>query len=164
MTRPGPLLKSAAAAFVVLLALDALWLGVIARGFYTAEMADLMADRVQVLPALLFYLGYPLGLVLLCMASPTAGGSPATGAPQTAAADPLRPVLWRAAIVALMAYGTYDLTNWATLDGWSWRLSLVDIGWGVVASLAAAFAAWRVSRPVGGSVGLPVSEPVRQRS
>ena len=37
-----------------------------------------------------------------------------------------------------IAYATYDLTNQATLRGWSTVITLVDMGWGVTLSAAAA--------------------------
>jgi uncharacterized membrane protein len=99
-------------AFVVMTALDGAWLGLLARDFYRAELGALMAESVRWGPAALFYLLYPLGLVALAL-------------------HPL-PVSWfeavlRCALVGLVAYGAYDLTNLATLRGWSVRLSIVDV-------------------------------------
>ena len=42
---------------------------------------------------------------------------------------------------ALVLYGVHDLTNYATLDKWSLRMTLVDIVWGTVLSAATAVVA-----------------------
>jgi uncharacterized membrane protein len=38
--------------------------------------------------------------------------------------------LWRGALLGLVAYGTYDLTNLSTLNGWAWQVSAIDLAWG----------------------------------
>ena len=43
------------------------------------------------------------------------------------------------ALLGLVAYGTYDLTNQATLKVWSVNVTIMDMGWGaVVTGLASA--------------------------
>lgn len=130
-TRPAYWLKGYGAALLTIAALDALWLGVIARDFYRSEMALVIADQVRLAPALAFYLGYPAGLVALVLA-------PRPAHFQAAAA--------RGGLVGVLAYGTYDLTNMATLADWSMRLGLLDIAWGTLLSTAAAVAAWYATR------------------
>jgi len=119
------------AALLVLAVLDGIWLGIAARDFYQRELADLMAEQIRIVPALLFYLLYPAGVVTLGLwpRPPTL----------TACAA-------RCGIVGALAYGTYDLTNLATLNGWSATLTIVDIVWGIVITAAMGAAAWRVSR------------------
>jgi uncharacterized membrane protein len=119
-------------ALVAMGVLDALWLGWLARDFYKAEIGTLMADSVRLVPAGLFYLLYPLGLVYLGL--------------QTGPTSLLGAVA-RCAAVGLLAYGTYDLSNLATLRGWSLRLCLVDMAWGVVASAVAGGLAYWVAGP-----------------
>ncbi|TAK80879.1 MAG: DUF2177 family protein [Aquabacterium sp.] len=115
------------AALLVVGLLDALWLGWLMRDFYRREFGDLMAPSVRMLPALLFYLGYPLGILALSLHP-----QPST----------MAEAAWRGAALGLVAYGVYDLTNLATLRGWSLRLAMVDVLWGVAVSCAAATAAW----------------------
>lgn len=119
------------AALLVIGVLDALWLGWLARGFYQREIGPLLLARFNPVPALLFYLAYPAALVLLAL----------TPRPETLAL-----ALGRAALLGLLAYGTYDLTNLATLKGWSLRLSLVDMAWGTLVTTAAGAAAWLAMR------------------
>jgi uncharacterized membrane protein len=115
---------------VVVVALDAIWLGVFARDLYKREMGGLMSDTVRVLPVALFYLLYPLALVYLALFSAPAGSSEA---------------LLRSAALGLAAYGAYDLTNIAIVRGWSVRLALIDWAWGAIAATLAGGAAYRVT-------------------
>lgn len=119
------------AALVVIGALDAVWLGWVAKGFYQTQMAAVAADSFRAVPALLFYLGYPAALMALALSPQPASMATAVG---------------RSALVGLLAYGTYDLTNMATLKRWDWPLALADTAWGVVISAAAGAAAYAVLR------------------
>ena len=123
-------IKTYLVALLVIGALDALWLGWLARDFYRAEMGPLMADPIRLMPAALFYLAYPAALVTLAFYPPSAS---------------IGAHIARAALVGAVAYGVYDLTNRATLQGWSLKLTLVDWAWGIAVSAAggAAAAWWR---------------------
>ena len=111
---------------VVMVALDMLWLGLIAKTMYQQGIGHLMADTPNVPVAVMFYAVYALGLVVFAVA-PQTGGS-AWGKTLTVAA-----------LFGFFAYATYDLTNLATLRGWPMGLSLLDIAWGVcVSTLSAA--------------------------
>jgi uncharacterized membrane protein len=122
-------LKPYLVALLVMGVLDALWLGVLARDFYRAEIGAQMADPVRWAPAVLFYVGYPAALVALALYP---GG------------QPLSHQVARAALVGLVAYGVYDASNLATLRVWTARLALVDTAWGVFASTLAGAAAARI--------------------
>ncbi len=125
-------LKPYLAALLVMGVLDALWLGVLAKDFYRQEMGAQMAEQIRWVPALLFYFAYPAALVALAL-FPTG--------------QPLGQQIARAALVGLVGYGVYDLTNLATLRHWPVRLALVDTAWGTFAStLAGAAAAWVAQR------------------
>ena len=51
--------------------------------------------------------------------------------------------LWMGALFGLVTYGTYDLTNAATLKGWSLTVTIVDMLWGAfLAGLSAAVGVW----------------------
>lgn len=115
------------AALLVIGVLDAVWLGWLARDFYRDALGELMRPDVRWGPALAFYFAYPAGLLALAL-------MPMPSDAWHAAA--------RGALVGLVAYGVYDMTNLATLKGWSVRLSLVDMAWGTFVSATAALAAW----------------------
>lgn len=117
-----------AVALVVMGMLDALWLGVVARGFYADQMGALMTDSIRPVPALLFYLLYPMAIVGLAL----------TPVPATR-----RVAVLRSAALGLTAYGVYDLSNLATLRGWSVSLALVDMAWGTLATGVAGALAYR---------------------
>ena len=46
------------------------------------------------------------------------------------------------ALFGFFCYATYDLTNLATLKGWTLPMALVDIGWGTVVTAIAAAAGY----------------------
>ena len=127
---------------VVMLALDVVWLGFIAKSFYRDGIGHLMADPPNLAAGGVFYLLYPLGVLLFAVA-PTAwsGGLVApTDVPWS------RAVL-AGALFGFFAYATYDLSNLATLRAWPWRLALVDIAWGTALTAAAAAAGrWALGR------------------
>ena len=116
---------------LVVLGLDALWLGILAKDFYRREMGSLMSHSVRVAPAALFYLLYPLALVYLALFRMPASKGEA---------------VFRSAVVGLAAYGAYDLTNMAIVAGWPVTLSLIDWAWGGLAGAAAGAAGYAVLR------------------
>jgi uncharacterized membrane protein len=110
------------------IALDAIWLGVIARGVYKRGLGPLMAPRVRWASAVAFYAVYGLGIVWFAVVPAIAAG-----VHQNA--------LLHGGLLGLVAYGTYDLTNLATLRDWPLRVTVLDLAWGIAASAASAFAA-----------------------
>jgi len=50
--------------------------------------------------------------------------------------------LWMGAVLGLVAYGTYDITNLSTLRGWSLTIAAVDLAWGVVVTAVASIAGY----------------------
>lgn len=122
-----------AATFVVMIVIDLLWLGVIAKNLYANAMGDLMSPQPRLAFAALFYLMYPVGLVIFAVL------------PGFAADSMARAALLGAAF-GLFAYGTYDLTNLAVVRNWPLGLSFIDMAWGTLVSgvsAAAGFAALR---------------------
>ncbi|EHR70867.1 putative membrane protein [Burkholderiales bacterium JOSHI_001] len=113
------------AATLVMVALDALWLGLVAKTTYQQAIGHLMAEQPKVLPALAFYVLYGVGLLVFALA-PQAD-DPAWG----------RTIL-RGALFGFFAYATYDLSNLATLRNWPLHLTLIDMVWGTFASAVSA--------------------------
>jgi uncharacterized membrane protein len=115
-----------AATVLVILALDALWLGVVAKPLYQQGIGHLMAERPNIAVAALFYAVFALGVVVFAVL------------PQPPSAGWLRAGL-TGAMFGFFAYATYDLTNLATLKQWPIGLSMLDIAWGsLVGGLSAA--------------------------
>ena len=97
--------KSAAAAGLILAILDLLWIGVIAKGWLAQQLGPLMREQIMPVPAILFYLLYASGLGFFAVQPSLADG------------DWLRAGMV-GAFFGLVAYGTYDLTNLATIKSW----------------------------------------------
>jgi uncharacterized membrane protein len=108
----------------VLAALDFIWLRFIALDHYRQGIAHLMAAEVDYVAGGLFYLLFPIGLMLFVV-------WPQLSLPR-----------WRTAacgaLFGFFAYATYDLTNLATLRDWPLSVSLMDLAWGTLASGMAA--------------------------
>jgi uncharacterized membrane protein len=114
---------------VVFLGLDALWLSRVALGMYRRELGSLLLDKPNLPIAAAFYLLYVAGIVILAIV-PTLGEGGWVKA------------LLLGAVLGLVAYGTYDITNLSTLKGWSVKLALIDIAWGMVLTAVAATIGW----------------------
>ena len=111
-------------------ALDFAWLGLLAPSFYQSQVGDLLLDVPRWPAVVLFYLLYTAGLVGLCIL-------PAVRAAGGAGGDGRVKVMLSGTLFGLVAYGTYDLSNLATLDGWTIPVTIVDMLWGAVASAIA---------------------------
>lgn len=121
------------------LLLDAVWLTQVGPRLYRPTLDPVLADKPNLAAAAVFYFAYVLGIVVLAVA-PSRDASLARAA-------------LNGAFLGAMAYATYDLTNQATLKVWSTRITLIDIGWGVVVTAAGAAAgllAWRWAGRLGG--------------
>jgi uncharacterized membrane protein len=114
-----------AGTLIAFVAVDLIWLGVVAKAFYRAQLDDLLAEKYNFGAAALFYLAYPLGVVIFAVVPAFASGSW------------LEAAVW-GAMLGLFAYGTYDLTNLATLRNWPLRLTAIDLLWGTVLTAFAA--------------------------
>ena len=123
-------------AAVLFLVIDAIWLGLIARRFYAGQLGALMRARVDFAAAGAFYLLYPAGLTMLAILPALA----AEAGWQAAALG---------AMVGLTAYGTYNLTNMATLRGWPAAMSYVDMVWGTALSAVVAHLAVIAAKALG---------------
>ena len=110
---------------LIMTALDALWIGVIAKSLYQQGIGHLMAQSPRLGAAALFYAVYAVGLLIFVVTP-------------TSEASNWHMPLMRGALFGFFAYATYDLTNLATLKDWPIGLSVLDIAWGSGASAAAA--------------------------
>ena len=118
-------LAAYAAALVVMAVLDALWLGFIAKPLYQQGIGHLIADKPNLMAALVFYLVFPVGLLVFAVQPDRAWGA----------------TLIAAALFGFFTYATYDLSNLATLKGWPVGLVVIDIAWGCAISTACGAAA-----------------------
>jgi uncharacterized membrane protein len=103
--------------FLVFLAIDAVWLLFISKDFYSKEIGHLMAEKALLLPALIFYLLFVVGVLIFAIIPGYEAQS-------------LSKTLMLSALFGLMTYATYDLTNLATLRDWPLKVTIIDIIWG----------------------------------
>jgi uncharacterized membrane protein len=97
--------------------IDMLWIVFVANGFYKKELGALLAPKPIWWAAILFYLLYLVGVIIFVIL-------PAAQAGQWQKA------LILGALFGLIAYATYDLTNYSTTAGWPLSVTLVDLAWG----------------------------------
>ena len=55
-------------AFVIFLAIDAIWLGLVAPKFYKSQIGHLMSEKPNLIAALVFYLLFIIGVVYFVVA------------------------------------------------------------------------------------------------
>jgi len=108
---------------VVFLAIDLVWLGIIARDLYARYIGHLMAAQVNWVAALTFYALFVVGLYVFVI-------DPAL------AKQSLQHAFFYGALFGLITYATYDLTNLATLRDWPVMLTIIDLIWGTLLSAA----------------------------
>ena len=128
-------LRTYAIALVVFLIIDGVWLGLMSTRFYQPQIGDLLATRITWAPAALFYLLFVGGLLVFVVAPHSSRGGLGT-------------TLWRAALFGVVAYGTYDLTNLATLKDWPLLVTVVDMIWGACLSVLVTFVTLSVDRRI----------------
>ncbi len=127
------ILKAAAATATTMLALDLLWLGVIAKDFYARQMGTLLRAEVQWLPALLFYALYVTAIVIFVVLP-------------AAERKSLGWALGMGAFFGLAAYATYDLTSLALIRDFPLRVVLVDLAWGTALTAIVSGAGYLAAR------------------
>ena len=122
--------------FVGLLVLvlgDIAWVGYLMSGFYQNHLFAIMAPSINVPGAILFYLSYSFGIFFFATKPALKERS-------------IRNAALYGALLGFVAYGTYDFTNQATLLGWSFIVTIVDVLWGMALTAAAATIAVAVTQ------------------
>jgi len=125
------------ATLAVFFAIDLVWLGLVAKGFYRRHLGYLMGPKVNWAAALLFYLLFIVGLLVFAVRPAVAAGAPLQA-------------LWQGALLGLVCYATYDLTNLATVKDWPLIVTAVDLVWGTVLGGAVSFLAALIGRALSG--------------
>jgi uncharacterized membrane protein len=109
---------------LVIVPADFLFLGVVAKGFFTSEVGNMLGE-VKLVPAILFYLLYVAGTVIF-----VSGGAGASS----------QSTLLYGALFGFFCYATFDLTSLALLKHWSWPVAIVDVAWGSFVTAVSATA------------------------
>ena len=110
----------------IFLVLDFVGIQFLIRPVFERNVGHLLAEPLRLGPAALFYLGYVAGLVWLVSWPALKGHYPVHA-------------LIGGLVVGLMCYGSYEMTNYATLADWSWEQVIIDGLWG---TLLTGFSAW----------------------
>ena len=118
----GNFMKMYLIAFIVFIAIDAVWLGLIATRFYKNNIGHLMAEKPNFIAAGIFYLLFIVGVVFFTYSG--------------IVEQNFGKALLAGAIFGFMTYATYDLTNLATLKDWPITVTVVDLFWGTFLSSA----------------------------
>ncbi len=121
------------ASLVAFLGIDAVWLATMSDRFYRKQLGDLMRDDPDLGVALAFYLLYVAGVLLLVVLPAAEKGS-------------LLQAVGFGALLGLVAYGTYDITNLATMRDWPVVVTAVDLVWGGTLTGAVSAIGYLVAR------------------
>jgi uncharacterized membrane protein len=123
---------------IVFFAIDYVWLSRVAFGFYREQIGHVLLDQPNLAAAGAFYLFYIGGIVYFAVAPAMQSGN-------------WTQALIAGAILGLVAYGTYDMTNLATIRDWSVSVTIIDILWGAALTGTAATAGYFATRLLGAS-------------
>lgn len=123
-------------ALPVFLAIDIVWLTLVAKNFYAKQIGFLMTKNPNFIAAFIFYLIFIAGLIVFVI-------TPA-----------LDKKVWIQALLAgaffgLVTYATYDLTNLATVKDWPLIVTIVDLIWGMVISASVSVITYFVALKFG---------------
>jgi uncharacterized membrane protein len=115
--------------------IDMIWLAVVAKGFYRRHLGTMLSPRVNWTAAVLFYLLFIFGLLIFVIK------------PALVSGEPLK-ALFFGALLGLISYATYDLSNLATLKDWPLIVTVVDLIWGSVLGGAVSFVSVLIGRQI----------------
>ncbi|QKV17450.1 DUF2177 family protein [Oricola thermophila] len=121
------------ATMIAFLLIDYIWLSRVARSFYADRLGALLLEQPRLGMAAGFYLLYGVGIVVFAVMPGLR-------------AESARMVMMLGALLGLVAYGTYDMTNYATLKNWPLSVVAVDMVWGTLLTAIAALAGYLVAR------------------
>lgn len=107
---------------LVMTVIDVVWLGLVAPKFYREHIGFIMADKPNWLAAAAFYVIFVIGVTVFVVY------------PGWQESQSLVKIGLLGALLGLVAYATYDLTNQATLKNWPPIVTAVDLAWGAFLS------------------------------
>src|SRR5579871_2301619 len=120
------------ATLIVLIPIDFLFLGTIAKSFFTAQVGDMLGE-IRLAPAILFYLLYVAGILVF------------VNAPEDAT---WQSTLIYGALFGLFCYATFELTSLSLLKHWTWPVVMVDVSWGAAVTAFASTAGLLIANAV----------------
>ena len=126
-------LKLFLVSFITFLFLDAIWLGLIARGFYSKHLSLYLTDNVIWPSAFIFYIIFNIGLLIFVILPSIEKNWYST-------------LLIYSILYGLVTFATYDLTNHATIKDWPLIVSIVDMSYGMFVALVSSSAAFYANK------------------
>jgi uncharacterized membrane protein len=117
------------ATLIVIVPIDFLFLGLVAKGFFAAQVGDMLGE-IRLAPAILFYLLYVAGVVIF-VSGPTTATWQST--------------LLYGALFGFFCYATFELTSLSLLKHWTWPVVLVDVSWGVAVTAVSSTAGFLIA-------------------
>jgi uncharacterized membrane protein len=110
------------ATLLVLIPIDFLFLGLVTKGFFTAQVGEMLGE-IRPAPAILFYLLCLAGILIF-----VSGSREATW----------QLTLLYGALFGLFCYATFELTSLSLLKRWTWAVVAADVSWGTFVTALAA--------------------------
>ena len=111
------------ATLMAFFAIDLVWLGLVARTFYQEQLGFLLSPTTNWVAAMIFYLLFIAGILVFVVLPGMEKNS-------------IKATILRATLFGLVTYATYDLTNLATVKDWPLLVTIVDLAWGTVLTIA----------------------------
>jgi uncharacterized membrane protein len=120
------------ATLIVLIPVDFLFLGFVAKGFFTSEVGDMLGE-IRPAPAVLFYLLYVAGILIFV------SGQAGVIWPST---------LLYGALFGFFCYATFELTSLSLLKHWTWPVVMVDVSWGAFVTAVSSTAGLMIANRI----------------
>ena len=127
-------------ALVVFAAIDITWLVTMGAKLYRQTLGDMLLTDLRMWARGGLLLDVSGRVSDLCRGAGSQSGSPTTA-------------LLYGGLFGLFTYGTYELTNYATIRNWTLQITLIDIAYGVIASAIAAAIVAMLAPTVAGVFG-----------
>lgn len=110
---------------VIFSLIDFLWLGIVARKLYQKTIGFMMADKPNLIAAIVFYILFAIGLNIFVINSNVKSHN-------------FNDLVLKASLFGLFSYATFDLTSQAIFKKWPVLITLVDMLWGVILTTLAS--------------------------
>lgn len=111
----------------VFFGLDMIGIRFIIRPVFERHIGDLLASPLRLGPAAVFYLFYIAGILWFVSLPALKNGAPLQA-------------LSGGMLLGALCYGTYEFTNYATLQRWSLSQVVTDLSWGIALTGISAWA------------------------
>ena len=111
------LIYSSIIASLIFLIVDVIWLSFTVKHFYRPQLGNLLTEKPVMWAAIIFYLIYVIGLAIVILKPALVNNS-------------VSQAFWTGLVFGVVAYGTYNFTNMATIKNWSPYVVFVDTIWG----------------------------------